>query len=74
MSFLLSTWELGMVQRKIKRAYCLWYSAVAADELMNTVVWIFLVRPSGIECSSYATGKWNGRDLSGEQAKEEEIL
>lgn len=41
---------------------------------MNTVVWILLVRPSGIECSSYATGKWNGRDLSGEQAKEEEIL
>lgn len=61
--------------REVKKFYCLWYSAVAAGELISTVVvCTLLVRPSGIECGSYATGRWNGRDLRGQQAKEEEIL
>lgn len=63
------------MKREVKKFYCLWYSAVAAGELISAVVvWTLLVRPSGTERGSYATGRWNGRDLPGQQAEEEEIL
>ena len=52
-----------------------WDSVVAADELTcAVVVWTLIVGPSGIECGSDATGRWDDRYLCGEQAKEEEIL
>ena len=68
MSLFPSVWELrGLIA-------FVWASAVAADELTCAVVWTLIVRPSGIECSSDATGRWDYRYLCGEQAKEEEIL
>lgn len=63
-SLFLSMWEQcnGTLQ-------CQWVSLTCA-----VVVWTLIVRSSGTERSSNATGRWGGRCFRGEQAEEEEVL